>query len=171
MIIPHYPKAKVNRLHGGNEAVVGARMNVLKLAFLNLALLQVLFFLLFCYLFGSLFQQSSHVHNMNVLYVDYDGGLIGSAVRHAYDTLQGNDFPTLNEESASRYPMPGDIEKAVCNTKYWAAIYTSLGATTRLEQGMYISGSLAGISPPIEHFLSWTFDSSLTILTHCLNYQ
>lgn len=154
LTISHYPKATVNRLHGHDKAIVGARMSLLKLAFYNLAILQVLFFLLFCYLFGSIFQQSSHVHNMHVLYVDYDGGLIGSAVKQGYGALQGKDFPTLNEGSVTQYPTPGDIDKAVCSTKYWAAIYTSPGATTRLEQGMYTWRSLASILFSLRYSLS-----------------
>jgi hypothetical protein len=134
--VPHYPRAYDNRLHGHDKAVIGARRGFLKAALINFALLQLLFFGLFSYLFGSLYQQGSHIHNMNVLYVDYDGGLIGTAVKQAYNALQGNDFPTLVEGGVTQYPTPSDIEKDVCSTKYWAAIYTSPGATSRLELGM-----------------------------------
>lgn len=134
--VPHYPRATDNRLHGHDKAVIGARRSFLKAALINFAILQLLFFGLFAYIFGSIYQQGSHVHNMNVLYVDYDGGLIGTSVKQAYNALQGNDFPTLIEGSITQYPRPDDIEKDVCSTKYWAAIYTSPGATTRLGQGM-----------------------------------
>jgi hypothetical protein len=39
---------------------------------LNFAILQLVFFGLFCYLFGSIFRQDSYFHNLKVLYVDYD---------------------------------------------------------------------------------------------------
>ena len=136
--VPHYPKAAENRLHGHDKAVLGARRSFLKLALINFAILQILFFVLFCYIFGSIYRQGSHVHNMNVLYVDYDGGLIGTAVKDAYNTLQGEDFPTLVQKSVTQYSAPDDIERDVCSTKYWAAIYTAPGATSRLEQGMWL---------------------------------
>ena len=135
--VGHYPRATDNRLHGHDKAVVGARRSFLKAALINFAYLQILFFCLFCYIFGSIYQQGFHVHNLNVLYVDYDGGLIGTAVRQAYGSLKGNGFPTLIEGGVAQYPTPGDIEKVVCSTKYWAAIYTSPGATNRLEQGRW----------------------------------
>jgi hypothetical protein len=134
--VPRYPRATDNRLHGHDKAVVPARMSVLKAALINLVILQVLFLGLFSYIFGAIFQQGSHIHNMNVLYVDYDGGLIGTSVTEAYHVLQANDFPTLIEGTVTQYPTPADMREDVCNTKYWAAIYTSPGATTRLEAGM-----------------------------------
>lgn len=72
---------------------------------------------------------------MNVLYVDYDGGVIGASVRDAYQLLQGDDFPSLFESTTAQYRSPKDLEVAVCSTKYWAAlyIYTSPGASANLE--------------------------------------
>jgi hypothetical protein len=134
--IPRYPKATENRLHGHDKAVIGAKRSFLKAASINFVILQLLFFALFAYIFGSIYQQGSHIHNMNVLYVDYDGGIVGTAVKDAYAALQGKNFPTLLERSPSQFPTPEDIENVVCSTRYWAAIYTTPGATTRLETAL-----------------------------------
>ena len=142
--IARYPRATDNRLHGHDKAVLGSRRAFLKAALINFILLQLLFFCLFCYIFGSLFQLGSHVHNLSILYVDYDGGIIGTAVRRAYFSMQGNGFPTLIEKNVAQYPTPDDMEKDVCSTKYWAAIYTSPGATNRLEQGMWFLAWASG---------------------------
>jgi len=99
-------------------------------------MLQVLFLGLFAYIFGSIYEEGGHIHNMNVLYVDYDGGVIGASVRDAYNSLKGDEFPTLQERATDEYPTPGKIESAVCGIRYWGAIYTSPGATSRLSAAL-----------------------------------
>jgi hypothetical protein len=136
MKLSHYPKAHHNRVHGADPAVQAPRRGFMKLAAINFLMLQALFLALFAYLFGAIFHQDSHTHNMNVLYVDYDGGVIGKSVREAYASLQGNDFPSLIERPASDYATPGDLEVAVCKTRFWAALYTSRGASRRLEAAL-----------------------------------
>jgi hypothetical protein len=69
--------------------------------------------------------------------VDYDGGIVGTAVKDAYARLQGQSFPTLVERSPAQFPTPDDLERKVCSTKYWAALYISPGATARLEEGTF----------------------------------
>jgi hypothetical protein len=137
-----YAKSIENRLHGHDAAAIGARRSFLKAALLNFLMLQLLFLALYSYVFGSLFQQNSHLHNLNVLFVDYDDGLIGTAVRGAYNDLRGDSFPTVIEQSVSQFPSPENLKSAVCNAKYWAAYYTSPGATARLEEAL-VSGSAA----------------------------
>lgn len=134
--IAMYPKATENRLHGNDQSVRGARRRFLKAASLNFLIFQLLFLGLFAYIFGALFQQGGHVHNMNVLYVDYDGGVIGTSIRDAYDLMKGDAFPTLQEKSSSRFPTPQDIERQVCSTRYWGALYTSPGASNRLTNAL-----------------------------------
>lgn len=58
------------------------------------------------------------------------------AVKNAYNKLQGDSFPTLLERSAVHFPAPENLESAVCSTKYWAAIYTSPGASTRFAEAL-----------------------------------
>jgi Protein of unknown function (DUF3533) len=57
---------------------------------------------LFAYIFGSLFQQDTHTHDMKVVYVDYDGGAIGASIRVGYKALEGVNFPTLAEETSAQ---------------------------------------------------------------------
>ncbi|KAJ6109258.1 hypothetical protein N7486_001492 [Penicillium sp. IBT 16267x] len=127
-----YPKARQQRLDINDPAVWPLRLKVLKAATINLLLLQLLFLGLFCYIFGSLFQQTAHVHNINILFVDYDGAAIGAAVRDAYQKLKGPGFPTLIEQSTQAFPQPTLTVEAVCNIKYWAALYTTPNATDHL---------------------------------------
>jgi hypothetical protein len=133
-----YPQAKEQqrRLSSTNPTLRDIRFNFFKLAALNFIILQLLFFCLFCYIFGSLFQQTSHVHNLTVAFVDYDGGIIGTSVRQAYQQLQGAGFPALIELSPLKYSHPSDLEKLVCRIDYWAALYVSPGASNRLANGL-----------------------------------
>ncbi|CAI7594018.1 unnamed protein product [Penicillium bialowiezense] len=137
-----YPKGREPRPSIHHPSVRPRRLAVLRAAGINLLLLQFLFLGLFCYLFGSLFQQTTHVHQINVLFVDYDGGAIGDAVRDAYKKLQGQGFPTLMERPASAYPIPGSIEGAVCDIEYWAAIYTTANSSNALTAA-FAGGSAA----------------------------
>ena len=133
-----YPKARQQRPSIHDPTVRPLRLAVIKSATVNLLLLQFLFLGLFCYIFGSLFQQTTHIHNINVLFVDYDGGAIGAAVRAAYDDLKAPGFPTLIERPVQAYPQPDAIQGGVCDIKYWAALYTTPNASNRL------TGALGG---------------------------
>ncbi|OCL12638.1 putative Nitrosoguanidine resistance protein SNG1 [Glonium stellatum] len=128
-----YPKAHENRLPVNHPTLRGPRHAFFKAAGRNFALLQILFLGLFAYIFGSLFQQDSHIHNLNVLFVDYDGGIIGTTVRNAYRSLQGNSFPTLIERAGSDFPTPDDLQHEVCDARYWAALYISSGASNKVQ--------------------------------------
>ncbi|KAJ5189943.1 hypothetical protein N7491_008016 [Penicillium cf. griseofulvum] len=128
-----YPKARQQRPSIHDPSVRPRRVGVLKAATVNLLVLQILFLGLFCYIFGSLFQQSGHIHNINVLFVDYDGGAIGDAARTAYQKLKAPHFPTFMEQSASVYPHPSSIEGAVCDIKYWGALFITANASNALS--------------------------------------
>ena len=137
-----YPRAHQNRIHGADKSVQSTRRTFLKAASINFMMLQILFLGLFAYIFGSLYQQGGHAHNLNVAFVDYDGGIIGQSVRDAYTTLQGSSFPTLQEQTAGDYTTPQDLREAICKARYWAAMYVSPGASSRLE-GALNGGSAA----------------------------
>ena len=139
LILKLYPRATENRSHGHDPALRGPRRKLLRAAALNFLMLQLLFLGLFSYIFGSLFQQGSHVHNINVLFVDYDGGIIADSLRQAYSTLKGDGFPTLIEKPAAEFPATS-LEEEVCKVRYWAALYVFPGASNRLEN------ALSGIS-------------------------
>lgn len=139
-----YPKARQQRPSIHDPAVRPRRLALLKAATINLLLLQFLFLGLFCYLFGSLFQQTGHVHNFNVLFVDYDGGAIGDAVRSAYSQMASPGFPTLVERPALLYPDPSSIDGAVCDIDYWAALYVTPNASNLLSAA--VTGGSAAAS-------------------------
>ncbi|KAJ5676875.1 uncharacterized protein N7477_002508 [Penicillium maclennaniae] len=131
-----YPKARQPRPSIHDPSVRRLRLALLKAAAINFLLLQLLFLGLFCYLFASLFQQSTHIHNIDILFVDYDGGAIGTAVRDAYQQLKGPGFPTLFERSSQTYPDPRTVENAVCDIKFWGGLYTTANASNRLTAAL-----------------------------------
>ncbi|PYH47164.1 SNG1 family protein [Aspergillus saccharolyticus JOP 1030-1] len=112
------------------------RLAVLRAAGINLLVLQLLFLGLFCYLFGSLFQETTHVHNLNVVFVDYDGGAIGEAIRAAYQQLRTPGFPTLTEHSARQYPDLRAITSTVCHIQYWGGLYITPNASNQLAAAL-----------------------------------
>jgi len=126
-----YPKANQRRIHGNDKNILPIRRNFLRAAGINFLLLQLLFFALFVYIFGALYQQTERIHALDILFVDYDGGSIGHAVREAYGSLKGDGYPTLKERPASQFEI-GSLREEVCQTRYWAAFYTSPGASARL---------------------------------------
>ena len=130
-----YPKANQRRIHGSNEELKPMRRNFLKAAGINFLLLQLLFLGLFAYIFGALYQQTDRINALDILFVDYDGGSIGQAVRDAYSSLKGDGFPDLKERPASQFEI-GSLREEVCQTRYWAAFYTSPGASARLEAAL-----------------------------------
>lgn len=99
-------------------------------------LLQILFLANMCYLYATQFNDSTRAHNMKILYVDYDGGVVGQAVMDAYQALEGNDFPSLYSEPTSQCSTPEDVRGAVCSGDYWAAIYTNKNASTSLDTSL-----------------------------------
>lgn len=134
-----YPRSRGDRLPFSDPLLKAARPKFFKAAILNFVTLQLLFFGLFCYLFGSLYQQETRTHNIDILWVDYDQDVIGEAVRRAYKALQSERFPTLVERSIADYPTEASLREAVCRTDYWAAIYTTQGASASL--GRALSGA------------------------------
>lgn len=101
-----YPKAFENRLPVTDPRLRGTRRAFFRTAGFNFLLLQLLFLGLFCWIFGSLFQETGHVHNVSILFVDYDKGAVGAALRNAYKGLAGPDFPSLVEHDSSALMSP-----------------------------------------------------------------
>ncbi|KAH6885184.1 hypothetical protein B0T10DRAFT_492152 [Thelonectria olida] len=94
------------------------------------------------YLFGATFRAGDRVHALNVLVVDYDGGPVGQSVARAYQSLQGDHFPTFDFHSSADFPDPSNIKRGVCKAKYWGAVYIHSGASDRLAAA-YEGGSAA----------------------------
>ncbi|KAL7923768.1 hypothetical protein ACQKWADRAFT_289251 [Trichoderma austrokoningii] len=141
-----YSRAGEKKLPLSHPEVALARPKFFGAALLNFVLYILLFFCLFSYLYGSLFQQVPRTHNIHILWVDYDGGIIRDAVRNAYSSLQSLEFPSLIEKTAAQFPTSGDLREAVCRTHYWAALYTSPGASARLAQA--IAGTNTSVYNP-----------------------
>lgn len=95
-------------------------------------MLQLLFLANMSYLYGALFNSNSRAHALKILALDYDGGEIGSALSTAYQSLKGNQFPTLEYGSISDYPTQDSIRDAVCKEGYWAVVYTHRDASDNL---------------------------------------
>ncbi|KAE8148353.1 hypothetical protein BDV25DRAFT_158472 [Aspergillus avenaceus] len=99
-------------------------------------LLQLLFLGNLSYLYGTQYKDSTRFHNLNVLYVDYDGGVVGQSVLDAYQILRGESFPSLQQSPVTDYPALKDVKRAVCKGDYWAAVYTSPGASSNLTSAL-----------------------------------
>ncbi|KAJ5826769.1 hypothetical protein N7447_003532 [Penicillium robsamsonii] len=113
-------------------------------------LLQVLFLVNMCYLYATQFRSTTRYHNFNVLYVDYDGGIIGKSVSDSYHQLRGDGFPTFVLQSSNRYPQPENIREAVCRGEYWGAVYTSQGGSAGLASAL-----ANGSRPPVSFTYIW----------------
>lgn len=142
-----YPRATEKRLWRTETAFKKDRNGFFKASGKNFLLLQLLFLGLFSYIFGSLFQQDSHIHNFNIAFVDYDGGQIGHAVRDAYTGLAGKGFPTLVEQSAADFATIQDLETAICRIQFWGALYVQPGASDRLQRALSGDLDLASYDP------------------------
>ncbi|KFY72191.1 hypothetical protein V499_07658 [Pseudogymnoascus sp. VKM F-103] len=157
-----YPLASKKRMAATHPSLKTSRASFFQAAALNFVLLQLLFFGLLCYLFGSLFQQTSRSHSLNVLWVDYDGGVIGDAVRDAYRTLQSDGFPTLIEHSRDEFPSEKELRQAVCDTSYWAVLYTAPGSSKGL--GDALSGAASQHNESNVLFYIWNEARYPTVL-------
>jgi hypothetical protein len=128
-----YRRARETQFTVHEPAIRKLRIGLLKAAGKNFVLLQLLFFSLFCYLFGALYKQNSYIHHLNIAFVDYDGGAIGDSVRSAYHSLRKNGFPSLEEIPIEQYPSPSHLRRDVCKAKYWGAIYISPDSSTTVQ--------------------------------------
>ncbi|KAF7917620.1 uncharacterized protein EAE98_010036 [Botrytis deweyae] len=96
----------------------------------------LLFLSTMSYLYGILFKSGYRAHNLNILAVDYDGGIIGEALSVAYEQFQGDEFPKLQFHTKAKYPSIIEVQKAVCRGDYWGAVVAQPGASNRLSQAL-----------------------------------
>ncbi|ROV89718.1 hypothetical protein VMCG_10359 [Cytospora schulzeri] len=86
------------------------------------------------YLSGSAYHERNRIHALKVLVVDNDGADIGEAVKKAYSTLHANTYVSLEwSDSMHDYGNEAAAREAVCNARYWGAVYIHSGATDRLD--------------------------------------
>ncbi|KAE8369709.1 hypothetical protein BDV27DRAFT_172374 [Aspergillus caelatus] len=103
---------------------------------ISFALLQLLFLGNMCYLYGTQYRDSTRFHRLKMLYVDYDGDVVGQSVVDAYGILRNDEFPSLIQSPASEYPTPKDVKAAVCKGDYWGAVYAHPGASSNLSAAL-----------------------------------
>ncbi|KPM41499.1 hypothetical protein AK830_g5105 [Neonectria ditissima] len=96
----------------------------------------IMFLVIMSHFFGTAFRQSSRVHALKILAIDYDGGEIGEAVARAYTELQSGSFPAVEFRSAADFPDDASVRRAVCRGHYWAGIYTHSNASNRLAAAL-----------------------------------
>lgn len=95
------------------------------IAIVAAALMLILLFLAnISYLYGFIFNADTRTKALNILAVDFDGGVTGQSIRAAYSELQSDNFPTLNFESIARYPDVQSLRNAVCHGDYWGATFS-----------------------------------------------
>ncbi|KAL4924800.1 SNG1 family protein [Aspergillus undulatus] len=103
---------------------------------MSFIMLQLLFLANLSYIYATQFENNSRIHNLKLLYVDFDGGAIGASVMDAYGALRGPGFPTLQQSSVDEYHNPSDVRDAICEGDYWAAIMATEGASDRLAAAL-----------------------------------
>ncbi|KAL5371080.1 hypothetical protein DPSP01_014504 [Paraphaeosphaeria sporulosa] len=152
---PYY-RAFENRVGVRHQSVKPIRAKFFKAVLGNFAIMQLLFFTLFCYIFGTLYTQNAHVHSIKILYTDYDGGVIGASVRAAYERLKADSYPTLIEVSAvGQTPDVRALQSDVCRRRYWGSIWTHPGASTRLSAALAGGSAAANYDPTDVLTIAW----------------
>lgn len=100
-------------------------------------MLQILFLSDMSYFYGSLSHSAVNVHHFHLLLVDYDGGIVGKALKEAAQQLQGDAFPTLDTVSPQEYGSISDLRNTVCHSHHlWGAVFTHSGASDRLSAAL-----------------------------------
>ncbi|KFZ01997.1 hypothetical protein V500_00507 [Pseudogymnoascus sp. VKM F-4518 (FW-2643)] len=88
------------------------------------------------YIYGSLYRSGHRLKALNVLAVDYDGGVIGQSLSAAYSGFESDQFPSLFFRDEASYPTAQDVQNAVCRGDYWAAVFVHPGASDRLSAAL-----------------------------------
>lgn len=94
------------------------------------------FLVCLCYLYGTLYLSPGRHHNIDVLAVDFDGGVIGQSVQAAYQQLEGPTFFTLHFKSVEEFPDREAMTHSIWKGDYWAAISANEGASNRLSAAL-----------------------------------
>ena len=121
----------------------------------SFVLLQILFLGNLCYLYGALFRSSHHTKQLDVLFVDYDQGVVGESLRQAVASLSGDTFPTIHEHTSSGFDDPTTIRDVICRGDYWAAVYATENASLNLEQALIEASAAQDYDPTSAIVLVW----------------
>ena len=114
----------------------GRKRKFFLIIFILGALLQLLFLGNMSYLYGSIWKNTTRYHKFQILFVDYDQGVIGNAVWEAFQKLKAPSFPTLVRGNASQYPSIDNLVRDVKDTTHWAAFAANHGASERLASAL-----------------------------------
>lgn len=132
----------VHKNRGRREAVHsdfwrGKRRKYACLTLLSIAILSLVFLGNLSYLYGTAYHATVNVHHFRVLYVDYDGGVLGQSLTSAYNSLRGNGFPTLEIVSSTQFPNEQALKNEVCRNRHiYGAVYTHPDASNRLSSAI-----------------------------------
>ncbi|PVH85208.1 hypothetical protein DL98DRAFT_607890 [Cadophora sp. DSE1049] len=118
----------------------------------------MMFFVVMSYLYGSLWKSTHRASNLNILAVDYDGGIIGQSLSAGYSALKGDKFPTLHFRSSDEFGTVEDIRNAVCRGDYWAAIFAQDGASSRLSAAL--AGGVAAAGYNSNNTLTYVYNEA-----------
>ena len=130
------PKSRLSRQERHEAFWQGRKRKFFFVIAIVFIMLQVLFIGVMAYLYGSIWRSSSRYHRFNVLFLDFDGGAVGQALKHAYQQLQAPNFPSLILEDTQNYPSPDSVLVAIKEGKWWAAVYANPGASSRLAAAL-----------------------------------
>lgn len=86
------------------------------------------------------------MHNVSIVFVDYDGGAVGAAVREAYLGLEDRRFPSLIERAPAALASPAALREQVCQADYWAALYVTPGSSDRLQAALGGGSNATGLN-------------------------
>lgn len=122
------------RYHRDNNFWRGKKLKFTIIIGFILLLLQLLFLGNMAYLLGAIFRAEERTNHINLLVVDYDGGLMGQAVKAAYSQLEGKSFPTLQFTDGKTFSAREELlVSEVCyDIDIWGAIYIHENASERL---------------------------------------
>ncbi|KAI1622620.1 hypothetical protein EDD37DRAFT_611034 [Exophiala viscosa] len=126
-------------------------------ATLSFVLLQLLFLTNMSLLYGSQFKDAYKTHNLEVLAIDYDGGVVGESMLEAYQQLRASTFVTLDFHRASEYPDYQTVEKAVCSGGAAAASYNSSNTIRYVYNEARYPTTMEGyVNPDLEELVAAT---------------
>ena len=130
------PRARLSRQERHESFWQGRKKKFFLVMAIVFIMLQILFIGVMAYLYGSIRRSSKRYHNFNVLFLDFDGGVIGQALQDAYQQLKAPNFPSLIAQSVTDYPSPEAVLTTVKQGKWWAAVYSNPGASDRLAAAL-----------------------------------
>ena len=97
---------------------------------------QLLILALQAYILGSAFKSGNRIHNLRVLAIDYDQGIVGTSLKKAYQELEGPTMLGLDWHEPEEFSSVDDVQQAVRGGNYWAGIWIYHGATERLADAV-----------------------------------